>query len=81
MASHQDRRDNQPMTPIEQREKTMALHLRFTAFMAVQSWIDCKVLQEQDGKAQILAILLEACKDEAEGQGLPFERIIAEVTR
>lgn len=69
------------MTPIEKREKVLSTHLQFTALMAVQSWADCNVIDDEDVDAQVLAVLLEACKQEAESQGLPFERIIAEVTR
>lgn len=68
------------MTP-EQRENTLARHLRFTARVHVHTWIGTGDIKAEDAEVQILAALLQACKQEAEAQELPFERIIAEVTR
>lgn len=80
MASHKDRRDNQAMTP-NQREQELALELQIHAQSAVIAWANEGELHPADIEAQTLAALLQACKSEAEAQGLPFERIIAEVTR
>lgn len=68
------------MTP-EQREYDLALEIQLHAQNAVMALANEGDLNPADIEAQTIGVLLQACKIEAEAQGLPFDRIIAEVTR
>ena len=65
----------------EQREQELALELQIHAQSAVIAWANEGELHPADIEAQTLGVLLQACKMEAEAQGLPWGRIVAEVTR
>jgi hypothetical protein len=65
----------------ETREHDLALELQLHAQNAVMAWANEGDLNPADIEAQTLGVLLQAAKIEADAQGLPWERIIAEVTR
>lgn len=80
MANQQSQRDNQAMNP-EQREHDLALEIQLHAQNAVIEWANEGDLHPADIEAQTLGVLIQAAKIEADAQGLPWERIISEVTR
>lgn len=65
----------------ETRENDLALELQLHAQNAVMAWAHEGDLNPADIEAQTLGVLLQAAKIEADAQGLPWERIIAEVTQ
>lgn len=65
----------------EQREYDLALEIQLHAQNAVIEWANEGDLKPCDIEAQTLGVLLQAAKIEADAQGLPWDRIVAEVTR
>lgn len=66
------------MTP-QDLETDLALELGLHAQNSVMAWANDGDLNPMDIEAQTLAVLVQAVKLEAEKQGLPMNRLLAEM--